>query len=89
MITVLVTLGMGGKEKQKLREETSGWYGVDRKSGEGKSAQREWLGGGKAGEVRQPWFEVAEQREVERYSHLMDGIPRSWKATEVTTPRPP
>lgn len=47
------------------------------------------MAGGKAGEVRQPWFEVAEQREVERYSHLMDGIPRSWKATEVTTPRPP
>lgn len=44
---------------------------------------------GKAEEVRQPWFQVAEQREVERYSHMTDGIPRSWKPTDVTTPRPP
>lgn len=36
MITVLVTLGMGGKEKEKLRERLVVGMGLTEKVGEGK-----------------------------------------------------
>lgn len=79
IVTVLlVTLGMGGKEKQKLRERLMIGMGLTEKVGEEMCTER--MAGGKAGEVRQPWFKVAEQREVKRYSHLTNGIPRSWEA---------